>query len=142
MPDANINDRSSVEQIYPRDDFDRDAGENSDAKATVHRGLRIVSAVDPDGRFKAERGLRHVGESDPESDTVFVAPFLAQSHAPLQQTNTYGGAVETSDPAQTLQEKADDYQAFIDRIIAAAKAAEFKPPIGRHEGRLRGFHGG
>jgi hypothetical protein len=142
MPDANINDRGSVERLYPRDDFERDAGENSDAKATAHRGLRILSAVDPNGRFSAERGSRHVGERDPESDTVFVAPFPAQSQAPLQQTNTYGGPVETSDPTQGGQEKGDEYQAFIDRIIAAAKAAEFKPAIGRHEARLRGFHGG
>jgi hypothetical protein len=142
MPDANINDRRSVEGLYPRDDFERDASENSDAKATVHRGLRILSAVDPNGGFKAERGLRHVGESDPEGDTVFVAPFLAQSQAPLHQTNTYGGDVEMGDPGQASQDKTGDYRAFVDRIIAPAKAAEFKPPVGRHEGRLRGFHGG
>jgi len=142
MPHANINDRASLERLYPQDDFERDAGENSDAKATSHRGLRILSAVGPDGAFSAERGLRHVGEADPESDTVFVAPFLAQSYAPLQQTDIYGGPAATGDPGQRGQDKADDYQTFIDRIIAAAKAAEFKPAVGRHEDRLRGFHGG
>jgi hypothetical protein len=142
MPDANVNDRSSVERLYPRDDFDRDAGENSDAKATVHRGLRIVSAVDRDGRFSAERGSRHVGESDPEGDTVFVAPFLAQGHAPLRQTNTYGGPAETGHASAGGDRKARDYQAFVDRIIETAKAAQFKSAVGRHEDRLRGFHGG
>ena len=142
MPDANVNDRSSVERLYPRDDFDRDAGENSDAKATVHRGLRIVSPVGPDGRFGAERGLRHVGESDPEGDTVFVAPFLAQGFAPLRGTDAYGGAAETGDAPAGGGRKDQDYRAFIDRIIEAARAAEFKPAVGQHEDRLRGFHGG
>src|SRR5918998_2344853 len=95
MPEANINDRSSVERLYPRDDFDRDAGENADAKATVRRGLRIVSPVDRDGRFSAERGSRHVGESDPEGDAVFLAPFLAQADASLRPGMTYGGPVGT-----------------------------------------------
>jgi hypothetical protein len=141
MPEADIRDRSSVERLYPRDDFERDAGENSDAKATVHRGIRIVSAVDDSGRFSAERGSRHVGESDPEGDTVFVAPFLAQSHAPLQ-AKAYGGADEAEAAPAGRGQKDQEYRAFIDRIIEAARTAEFKPAVGRHEDRLRGFHGG
>ena len=142
MPEANINDRSSVEGLYPREDFDRDAGENADAKATVHRGLRIVSPVDRDGRFSAERGSRHVGESDPEGDTVFVAPYLATGLAPLRGTDAYGGPTDTDVAPGGGGRKDQDYQAFIDRIIEAARAAEFKPAVGRHEDRLRGFHGG
>ena len=142
MPEANINDRSSIERLYPREDFEREAAENSDAKATVHRGLKIVSGVDQEGRFSAERGSRHVGERDPEGDTVFVAPFLAHAYAPLQQSDTYGGPAEAGDALSATARKADDYVAFIERIIAAAKAAEFKSAIGRQEERLRGFHGG
>lgn len=142
MPDADIHDRSSLERLYPREHFDRDGGENSDAKATVHRGLLIVSPVDQNGRFSAERGSRHVGESDPEGDTVFVAPFLVQDYGPLQQAGAYGGPAETGDALAAVERKAQDYQAFLDRIVEAAKAAEFKPAIGRHDDRLRGFHGG
>ena len=141
MPDADINDRSSVERLYSRDDFDRDAGENSDAKATVHRGLRILSPVDRSGRFSAERRSRHVGESDPEGDSVFIAPFLTEDHAPFQQGG-YGSAAETGDVLAAGERKARDYEAFLDRIVEAAKAADFKPAIGRHDDRLRGFHGG
>ena len=140
MPEANINDRSSVERLYPRETFERDAAENSDAKSAVHRGLKILSGVDRAGRFSAERATRHVGENDPESDTVFVAPFLAFGNAPLLQTEAYGGAAETGEASAAG--KAEDYQAFIERIIAAARRAEFKPDIGRGEDRLRGFHGG
>jgi hypothetical protein len=142
MPKANVNDRSSMERLYPRQAFDRDAGENSDAKATVHRGLRIVSAVGPDGSFNAEEATRHVGENDPEGDTVFVAPFPGQGQAPLQQAGAYGGPAETADATAGSREKDQDYRAFIDRVIETAKAAEFKPAVGRHEDRLRGFHGG
>jgi hypothetical protein len=145
MPEANINDRSSVERLYPRQHFDRDAGENADAKATVHRGLRIVSPVDPNGRFNAERASRHVGESDPEGDTVFLAPFLAKDSEPLRGTGAYGGPADpyaAPAPAGSGGRKDQDYRAFIDRIIEAAGSAEFKPAVGRHEDRLRGFHGG
>lgn len=140
MPEANINDRSSVERLYPLEDFARDAGANADAKATVHRGLRIVSPVDGTGRFSAERGSRHVGESDPEGDTVFLAPFLAQDAGSLRGTGAYGGPADTG-PADGGR-KGQDYQAFIDSIIEAAGRAEFKSAVGRNEDRLRGFHGG
>ena len=142
MPEANINDRSSVERLYPRDDFDRDAGENADAKTTVHRGLRIISPADDDGKFSAERGAHHIGEHDPEGDTVFVAPFLAKGFAPLRDTDAYGGPADTGAAAAGTGQKDQDYRAFIDRVIEAARAADFKPAIGRHEDRLRGFHGG
>jgi hypothetical protein len=142
MHEARIGDRASVERLYPRADFERDAGENARANATVHRGLLIVSPVDAEGRFAAERASRHVGEDDPEGDTVFLAPFLAEMSAPFQAGSAYGDAVETGAPAAAAARKADGYRAFIDRIIDAAKAADFKSPIGRHEARLRGFHGG
>jgi hypothetical protein len=141
MPEANINDRSSVERLYPREAFERDAGENADAKATVHRGVRIVSPVDDEGRFSAERGSRHVGERNPEGDTVFLAPFLAEADAPVRQGETYGGPVQAGDAPADAQ-KAHDYRAFVDRIIETAKAAEFKPAVGRGDERLHGFHGG
>jgi hypothetical protein len=142
MPEANINDRSSVERLYPREDFDRDAGENADAKATVHRGLRIVSPVDRKGLFSAERGSRHVGEGDPEGDTVFLAPFLAKGLGPLGGTALYGGRAHTDAAPADGGRTDQDYRAFIDRIIETAGRAEFKPAVGRHEDRLRGFHGG
>jgi hypothetical protein len=141
MPEANINDRSSIERLYLREDFERDAGENARAKATVHRGIRIVSPVDSQGSFTAERASRHVGEEDPEGDTVFLAPFMAEGSAPLQEGAAYGGPIITADGPSDSR-KADDYAAFIDRLLERARTAEFKSPIGRHEKRLQGFHGG
>jgi hypothetical protein len=142
MPEANINDRSSVERLYPREAFARDAAENADAKAAVYRGLRIVSPIDREGRFSAERGSRHVGERDPEGDTIFLAPFLAQADAPLGESDAYGGLALAGDVLALTVRKAQDYRSFIDRIIEAARAAEFKSAVGLHDDRLHGFHGG
>src|SRR5689334_5585863 len=142
MAEANVNNRASVERLYPRSDFEREAAENSEAKATVHRGLRIVSAVDAKGTFSAERASRHVGENDPEADTVFVAPFLREGYAALQQTTVYGGAAEQGDAVARTEAQRDEYGVFIDRIIASAKSVHFKPAVGRGEDRLKGFHGG
>ena len=142
MPEANVNDRASIEHLYPRGDFERDAAENSDAKATVHRGIRIVSPVAADGRFSLERASRHVGEADPEGDAVFLAPFLPDTYAPRRPGDAHGGPVLIGDPADTAARKEADYRDFISAIADAAKAAEFKPAIGLGESRLRGFHGG
>jgi hypothetical protein len=140
MAAANIHDHKSVERLYPRHDFEREAGENADAKATVQRGIRILSPVDDQGVFRAERASRHVGERDPLGDAVFLAPF---AHAALTQSDTaYGGPDETGDALATTAHRGDDYEAFIDRIINAARSARFKPHIGKDEERLRGFHGG
>ena len=142
MREANINDRPSIERLYPIEDFAHDAGENSDAKATVHRGLRILSPVDREGRFRAERASRHVAESDPEGDTIFLAPFFTDADPAQSQGDTYGGPTPTADAQAASTKKTQDYRSFLDRIIEAAKTAHFKRAIGRDEDRLRGFHGG
>ena len=51
MHKANVNDRASVEAIYPQVAFDEDAGRNALADAPVVHGLRIDSAPDPQGWF-------------------------------------------------------------------------------------------
>ncbi|HEX2725106.1 MAG TPA: hypothetical protein VHN20_04730 [Beijerinckiaceae bacterium] len=142
MAQASIRDRRSIERLYPREDFEREAGQNADAKATVHRGIRILSPVDAQGQFEAERASRHVGEADPLGDTVFLAPFLQDaSAAPAPSDSAYGGP-GAGDAMGASARKRDDYDAFIARIVGAAQSAEFKPAIGRDDERLRGFHGG
>jgi hypothetical protein len=61
---------------------------------------------------------------------------------PFQRGEAYGGAAETGETPDIAARKAADYRSFVDRILEAAKAAEFKSPIGRKEERLQGFHGG
>ena len=148
MTTASIHDRASVERLYPRDAVEADAGMNARGKASVLHGVRILSSPDADGAFRLARGSQHVGEvhvgeSQGRGNGLFLAPDLAANFAALAQKDTdYGGAEETGDALRSTADRADDYAAFIDRVIAAAGAADFEEPIGRGEERLKGFHGG
>ena len=86
MTAANVNDRSTVEAIYPREAFQSDAAENSRAKTAVLRGVLIASAASESGAFAFHRASRHVGEKDPLGDTRFLAPFLSEAGAALRQS--------------------------------------------------------
>ncbi len=143
MSRANINDRSSLERLYPRDAWAQDAGKKADAKAEVLHGVRIASPVDENGDFDLVRASHQVAEINSEGDVVFLFPQMGDDYAALMQKETdYGGAEEKGDALDRVRHKDQDYEAFIDRIIQAARSAKFKPAIGRGEERLRGFHGG
>jgi hypothetical protein len=137
MTAANVNDRASIERLYPRDAFAADAAHNADGKAAVLHGVLIASEVSESGAFTLQRIRRQAGENDPLGDTLFLAPFAPPA---LRQMTSYGGPAEDhGDPAARL---APNYEGFIDRIIETARRAAFKTPIGRDEPRLRGFRGG
>jgi hypothetical protein len=148
MTSASIHDRASLERLYPRDAFDADAGSNALGKTTVLHGLRILSAPDGSGEFRIARGSQHagevhVGEAQGRGNGLFLAPDLAAHVATLAQDNAdYGGAQEKGDAIPSVDARAAAYEAFIDRVIATAQAADFEEPIGRGEQRLKGFHGG
>ena len=132
MTSANVNDRAGIERLYPREAFRADAARNARGKAAVLHGVLIASEVSESGDFTLQRIRRQTGESDPLGDTLFLAPF---AHPPSGQT------ANPTAPA-TAKGGEPDYDGFIDRIIETASRAAFKEPIGRHEPRLRGFHGG
>jgi hypothetical protein len=142
MRSANVNDRSTIEAIYPREAFESDAAQNSRDKAAILHGVLIASEVSESGAFALQRSKRQVGEGDPLSDTLFLAPFLRDIDAGMEQAPAYGAAEEKPGGLEEMERQGADYDSFIDRIIAAATRAEFKEPIGRHEERLRGFRGG
>lgn len=143
MPQANVNDRASVEQIYSLEQFRRDAGANSMAKTAVHHGVAILSPPDAEGAFEARRLARQVGENDPEADARFLAPFLRSDAASFaQKPESYGGTAERGSPLDKAEQKNDDYAAFVTRVLEVARTAEFKGSIGDGEERLKGFHGG
>ncbi len=142
MSSANVNDRASIERLYPRKAFEEDAARNALPKADVLHGVRIASEVAEGGEFTLQRTSRQVGENDPLSDTLFLAPFPTEAQGVLRQTPAYGGAEETPDALAEAGTKRPDYDAFVERIVETARRAAFKDPIGRHEPRLRGFHGG
>jgi hypothetical protein len=139
MTSANVNDRAGIERLYPREAFRSDAAKNARGKAPVLHGVLIASEVSESGDFTLQRIRRQTGESDPLGDTRFLAPF---AHPPSGQTASYGGSAENPAAPATAEGGEPDYDGFIDRIIETASRAAFKKPIGRHEPRLRGFHGG
>lgn len=141
MNSANLDDRASLERIYPRDAFERDARENARADNAVVHGVRILSAPDASGSFTFAPARQHVGEGDPEGDTVFIAPALADASAELKVGAGYGGAENTGAPPPKASDRSR-YDGFLDALVAAARRADFKTAIGRGEERLRGFHGG
>ena len=121
MARPNIHDRRSVERAYPRDAFLADSAANQKQPANeILRGISIVSAPDDSGNFAVERASRHRGES---GNAIFLAPFR-----PLPARSS-----DRSDPAE-------GYEAFIDRVIAAApggfKAGESPGPA---DARLQGL---
>lgn len=118
MQCANANDRATIERIYPPAVFAREAQANTRAKASVLYGVRIQSAPDTTGDFQLVRASHHVGEDESAANSLFLCPFA--------QATERGGA-------------AGDYDAFIDRIIAAARTARFDRSPGRDDARLQGL---
>lgn len=103
MSQANINDRGSIERIYPTDAFARDAAENDRARIEILRGVRVASAPDGDGNFALDPASHYAGEAP---SAVFLAPFHRRT----------ANEDATDDPAAR-----DGYDAFIDEIIDAAR---------------------
>jgi hypothetical protein len=139
MQKANINDRDSLERLYPREAFQEDAGRNALGKTPVLYGVRIESAPDAQGWFHLVRAQQHVGEQV-GVDTIFLAAEEQRFSAPLlgqEPAEASKGAALT--PEATGRQ---DYETFITQLVDAARSAEFPQPVGRGEPRLKGFHGG
>lgn len=116
MQRANINDRDSIERVYPRAIFDNEVNANMRAQASVLSGVSILSQPDAAGAFDLARTSRHVGEqADAGGGTVFLCPFAS---APGDR---------------------DAYEVFVDRIIATARATHIDPTPGPGDARLRGL---
>lgn len=138
MTTARIDDRASLERIYPREAFDNDARENARANNSVIHGMRVLSAPDSSGAFGVARARQHVGEGDPEGDTVFLAPALSGSQVG-SGAGDGSGQEAGGDPVRSA---GSGYDEFIETVLRVARGARFKRPIGKGEERLRGFHGG
>ncbi len=141
MSTARINDRSSLERVYPREAFEQDSRDNARADASVIGGVRILSAPDEAGAFAIARARQQVGEGDPEGDTLFIAPSPPETPAGLKAGGGYGGGEETVAEAAAARSRGG-YEDFLDAVLEAARTAKFKRPIGRDDERLRGFRGG
>jgi hypothetical protein len=134
---ANINDRTSIQKIYPMTAWEQDGSRNAQGNASIIYGVKILCAPDPKGAFELVRAHRHVAESDPESDEIFLTPF-GSGASEAEAGSTYSGGVQP----QEHKHLDGDYESFVDRIIASARTAHFKPAIGIGDDRIKGFRGG
>lgn len=131
MSQANIRDRNSVERIYPHAVFLREANANSRAKASVLRGLSILSTPDAAGDFSLVRAAQHAGEREPGEGAVFLCPFAQATPQSAEYPAATAGGAAAEDP--------DPYAAFISRVIDTARTARLPEPTGRGDPRLRGL---
>jgi hypothetical protein len=115
MSNANINDRGTIERIYPRAVFLRESTANRRAKASVLHGVRILAGADAAGRFELVRAARRAGEPETGSGGVFLCPLAA-----------------------SVGETADPYDAFLDRVIATARAVQPADATARDDPRRHG----
>ena len=120
---ANIHDRASIERVYSREDYARDASENERRKPGVLKGVQITAAPDENGNFVLSPASQQVGEV---SGAVFLAPFhrvAAEEHAAADPDPGHG------------------YEAFLDDIIAAAQRQGYRAETspGPGDQRLRGL---
>jgi hypothetical protein len=137
MAEANVNDRGSVERAYPREAFDEDVRANMLPTAEVRHGVRIESGADAGGRFRLTRAAQQVGEDARLRHTIFLAPFQTVPAGNVAEDSGYGGLDE-----RTAAGAAGDYDAFVNRIITAAREMEHEVAPGRGDDRLKGFRGG
>ncbi len=130
MRQANIHDRGSIERIYSRAVYARDANANMRAKASVLFGVRIASGPDGNGAFVLTRASRHAGEADNAGGAVFLAPFA--------QDTAHSADYPVSANAPDEGPGRSPYDEFLDRILATARTLPSEPTPGRGEAGLQG----
>lgn len=134
MAIVNVNDRGSLECVYPEDAFARDAAQNERASNELLHGVLIGSAPDDTGCFELDRATRHVGE--PETPH-FLAPTRRDEE--LIEEGDHHSPRQVAPPQPTA-----GYSQFLRDIIETAQRVGFRADQspGYGEPRLKGFRGG
>jgi hypothetical protein len=137
---ANIFRRDTIEAVYPRPVFEGDAGVNSKAGVAVLHGVFITSAPDERGDFRMTRATRRVGEVAHDHSALFLCPYMGKSYCAFSlQGGSKGAVAENGD---IMAPHPEEYAAFIDELIRAARgfgAPDAREPDGD---RFRGLRGG
>ena len=117
MASAQLEDRGSLAAVYSREQFDWDAARNAEVKAETLSGVVLLSAPDAAGRFEIDRASRHVGEVAQSGDTVFLYPTLGDAEGGRAGARPGHGNEEAGPGAR----RSADYDAFLDRVVSAAR---------------------
>ncbi len=128
-PNADLNDRATVERIYPFDAFEADAGANSMGKAAVRHGLRIETVPDASGAFRVARATHAPADFETLKAHGFLCPYMGRAYGFFRLAGGMRGAVtEERDIFDPLR---DEYEAFIDTVLQAAREAGREEPARR-----------
>jgi hypothetical protein len=132
MDRTNINDRASIARLYPFTAFLGDANANVRARASMWRGVEIIGGPDAEGWFPMTRASRQAGEREVAGGARFLCPFAqATGHAPDYSAPAAG--------ASGADGRTTAYDAFIDKIIAAARTMPPEPAPGADDIRPKGL---
>jgi hypothetical protein len=124
VPNANLNERTSVERLYPLSAFDQDAGENSSATSPQRRGVRIESVPDAAGAFRMVRSSQALTGPDTPG-TAFVCPYMGRAYGLFMIKGGGRGAVE--ERGDIFADHLDEYTAFLDTLVQTAREMPAAP---------------
>jgi hypothetical protein len=134
MTTVNVNDRSSLERVYPEDAFANVWAQNERVPNELWLGLLIASAPDNSGCFELDQAARHVGGL---KTPRFLAP--ARRDEELIKKGDHHSPWQVA-----LRQPAAGYWQFLDDIVETARrvGSRTDQSPGYGEPRLKGFHGG
>jgi hypothetical protein len=125
IPNANLNERTSVELVYSLSAFDQDAGENSSGSSPRRCGVRVESVPDAAGAFRMVRTSQALTGSTDTPGTAFVCPYMGRAYGLFMSRGGARGAVE--ERGDIFADHHDEYTAFLDTIVLTARRLRRAP---------------
>jgi hypothetical protein len=119
IPNANLNERISIERLYPLSAFDQDAGENSSGSSPRRCGVRVESVPDAAGAFRMVRTSQALTGSTDTPGTAFVCPYMGRAYGLFMIKGGARGAVE--ERGDIFADHIDEYTAFLDTLVLTAR---------------------
>jgi hypothetical protein len=129
IPNANVNDRTTIERMYPLSAFDQDAGENSAGSSTRRCGVRLETVPDADGAFRIVRAAQALTGSADTAGTAFLCPYMGRAYGMFAIEGGSRGAVE--ERSDIFAGHLDEYAAFLETIVETARRMSPAPSVDR-----------
>ena len=119
IPNANVNERASIERIYPLSAFDQDAGENSSGSSPRRCGVKVETVPDSVGAFRMARTSQALTGSTDAPGTAFLCPYMGRAYGLFVISGGARGAVE--ERGDIFTDHLDEYAAFLDTLVLTAR---------------------
>jgi hypothetical protein len=134
-PNANVNDRPSIEALYPAEVFEADAGANSMGHAHFLRGIRVEAGSDESGAVRIARATQSLSDADHPACSAFLCPYMGRAYGLFMLQGGGRGAVD--ERRDIFEPHLDEYSAFIDKIIETGRHSALAP--GGSRDRMAGW---